>query len=166
MLAVSNTSPISNLASIGRLNLLQLQFGVIYIPDAVAIELSAHPDPVAHAAIQDAIHSGWLQTRSATNSALLTVLLSQLHAGESEAIALAVECSADRVLIDEKEGRNLAALSGLSVTGALGILLRAKVTGHIPAIQPEIEALRDRARFFLRPALVAKILAEAGEAKK
>jgi len=55
MLAVSNTSPISNLASIGRLELLKSQFSELWIPDAVAEELAAHPDPVARAMIQNAI---------------------------------------------------------------------------------------------------------------
>jgi predicted nucleic acid-binding protein len=53
MLAVSNTSPISNLASIGCLELLKSQFPDLWIPDAVAEELTAHPDPVAQATIQN-----------------------------------------------------------------------------------------------------------------
>lgn len=53
------------------------------------------------------------------------------------AIALATEIKADLVIIDEQEGRQLAAQSGLSVIGVLRILLRAKRNGHIPAIKPE-----------------------------
>lgn len=55
MLAVSNTSPISNLASIGRLQLLKEQFSAVWIPDSVFAELSAHPDPAAQTAIKTAI---------------------------------------------------------------------------------------------------------------
>jgi predicted nucleic acid-binding protein len=55
MLAASNTSPISNLASIGRLGLLQSQFSELWIPDGVAEELAAHPDPVVQTTIQTAI---------------------------------------------------------------------------------------------------------------
>ena len=40
MLAVSNTSPIANLACIGRLHLLRVQFGEIWIPRAVETELA------------------------------------------------------------------------------------------------------------------------------
>ena len=50
MLIVSNTSPISNLAVIGRLEFLQRRYGLIRIPSAVADELGAltHPAGVQH----------------------------------------------------------------------------------------------------------------------
>jgi hypothetical protein len=63
MLAVSNTSPISNLAIIGRLDLLEFQFPALSIPTAVAGELAAHPDPAARAAIQTAMGGQWIKTR-------------------------------------------------------------------------------------------------------
>ena len=47
MLAVSNTSPISNLAIIGRLDLMKSQFPVVWIPTAVGDKLAANPDPAA-----------------------------------------------------------------------------------------------------------------------
>ena len=47
MLAVSNTSPISNLAHIGRLGLLKLQFPQLWIPNAVKQELERHPSSEA-----------------------------------------------------------------------------------------------------------------------
>jgi predicted nucleic acid-binding protein len=61
MLAVSNTSPVSNLAIIGRLSLLKSQFPDLWIPTDVARELQANPDPGALAAIQGAIRDGWMQ---------------------------------------------------------------------------------------------------------
>jgi predicted nucleic acid-binding protein len=45
----------------------------------------------------------------------------------------------------------------------LGILLRAKKEGQIKAVKPEIDALRNKARFFITPALEAEILKAAGE---
>jgi uncharacterized protein len=163
MLAVSNTSPISNLASIGRLELLKSQFSELWIPDAVAAELAVHPDPIAQATIQTAIHAHWIQTRVPQDSGLLRLLLLQLHRGEAEAIALATDLHADFVLIDEQEGRQLASRTGLAVTGVLGVLLRAKRTGEIPAIKPEIERLRSKAHFFVSAQLERKILTAAGE---
>ena len=53
--------------------------------------------------------------------------------------------------------------AGLRVTGVLGILLRAKKDGQIPAVKPELEALRTRARFFVSPQLERKILDLAAE---
>jgi len=46
ILVVSNTSPISNLAIIGRLDLLRERYGRVLIPPAVKTEL----DALAHAA--------------------------------------------------------------------------------------------------------------------
>ena len=54
MLVVSNTSPICNLAIIGRLELLRLQFGEILIPPAVKIELNMLRDANARKAIDTA----------------------------------------------------------------------------------------------------------------
>jgi predicted nucleic acid-binding protein len=62
LLAVSNTSPISNLAIIGRLDHLEFRFSALSIPTAVADELAAHPDPAARATIQTAISGQWIKT--------------------------------------------------------------------------------------------------------
>jgi len=163
MRAVSNTSPLSGLAMIGRLNLLKLQFSEVWIPTAVSEELDAHPHDVARIALRQAFESGWLRRAPAPDSPLLRMLSVYLHRGESEAIALATELRCDVVLMDEQEGRQFATQAGLSVTGILGILLRAKLRGDIPALKPEIQALRDKARFFVAPALEARVLTEAGE---
>ena len=163
MLAVSNTSPISNLASIGRLELLKSQFSEPWIPDAVAEELAAHPDPVARAMIQNAIRESWIRIGAPKDSGLLRLLLLQLHRGEAEAIALATDLSADFVLMDEQEGRQLASKTGLAVTGVLGVLLRAKRVSEIAALRPELDMLRSKAHFFISPALEKKILAASGE---
>ena len=126
MRAVSNTSPLSNLASIGRLSLLKSQLSEIWIPPAVLLEPEAHPDPIALATIQNAFRDAWIKVRSAPATHLFNVLLLHLDRGEAEAIALAAELKADIVLIDEQEGRQLAVQAGLSVTGVLGVLLRRK----------------------------------------
>ncbi len=163
MPAVSNTSPISNLASIGRLELLKSQFSTIFIPEGVAVELAAHPNPVTRDRIEQAIQEQWIQVCAAGASSLLRLLLLQLHRGEAEAIALATDIKADMLLMDEQEGRQLAAKTGLAVTGVLGVLLRAKRVGAISALKPEIDLLRSKSRFFVSPALEAELLAAAGE---
>jgi len=131
MLAVSNTSPISNLAFIGRLDLLKAQFPVVWIPTAVAQELTAHPDRIALDIIQAAMTAQWIRTAAPQESHLLKILSPQLHRGEAEAIALAADLKADLVIIDEQEGRQLATQAGLSIIGVLGILATQSVpTAH------------------------------------
>jgi uncharacterized protein len=163
MPAVSNTSPISNLASLGRLELLRSQFSAIWVPGAVAEELMAHPDPYAQNLIQRDIQDQRIKVGKVEDSRLLRLLLLQLHQGEAEAIAIATELKADMVLIDEQEGRQLASKTGLAVTGVLGILLRAKRAGTLTAVKPEIDLLRSKAHFFIAAPLEARILSAAKE---
>ena len=54
MPAVSNTSPISNLASISRLDLLRKQFSELFIPEAVQTELLNLPVASVRKVIDDA----------------------------------------------------------------------------------------------------------------
>ncbi len=163
MPAVSNTSPISNLAWIGRLDLLPEQQGQIWIPAAVEAELRQIPDTAVRSTIDRARQAGWLMVRTPTEANLVKLLTVDLHQGEAEAIALALEMKAERLFIDEKEGRAMARQLGLQVTGVLGVLLRGKKVGHLNAIKPELESLRTKARFFISPDLEAAILADASE---
>jgi predicted nucleic acid-binding protein len=117
MPTVSDTSPISNLAYIGRLDLLREQFSELFIPEAVQTELLNLPVPSIRKVIDDAKRAGWLKTRPATNAALISLLMVELHAGEAEAIALALEMKADRLLLDERDGRAMARHFGLPTTG-------------------------------------------------
>jgi uncharacterized protein len=135
MPTVSNTSPISNLAIIGHLDLLRLQFSEVWIPQGVAEELGANPNSLALSSIREALHAGWLKTSTTPNPVLLKILLPVLHRGEGEAISLAIEMKAETVIIDEQEGRLIATQAGLSFTGVLGILLRAKRTGTISSVR-------------------------------
>ncbi len=163
MLVVSNTSPISNLALIGRLDLLRDQFEQVWIPDAVRVELDHIPDNVAKASIRRAYEQNWIRYRTVGNAQLAGVLGNELDRGEAEAIALSIEMKADLLLVDERDARVLARQAGLVVRGVLGILLRAKATGKIPLVKPEIEALRTRAGFFVAPHLEREVLSSAGE---
>jgi uncharacterized protein len=163
MLVASNTSPISNLAIIGRLNLLRIQFREIWIPVAVRSELDQLSQPAASKEIQQALQDGWIRPRALREDKVARLLAAALDPGEAEAIALALELSADLILLDERDGRSAAERAGLRVTGVLGVLLRAKNDGQIQLIKPEIEALRTRARFFLSARLQEKALEIAGE---
>lgn len=160
MIVVSDTSPISNLAAIGQLIILQQLYREVIIPTAVHQELlkSGSDDP-AVLAIQSL---DWVQIRSVTNAALLQSLQTALDAGEAEAIVLAIELDADRLLIDERRGRQQATQAGLRVTGLLGILLAAKQQGFIASVQPLLDDLTANG-FWVRDELYAETLRLSGE---
>lgn len=93
-----------------------------------------------------------------SNKPLVQLLKQTLDRGESEAIALATELQADRMLLDEREGRKLAKSLELNVTGILGILLRAKHLGELESLQPVIDDLINKAGFQIAPKLLTQIL--------
>jgi hypothetical protein len=120
MPVISNTSPRLNLAIVDHLFLLPQQFGQIIIPEAVLAELKINDDLPGSSVLKTAVDEGWLVVKAVENQALMNLLRRELHQGESDAIALAVELSADKVLLDEKEARRVARALNLSITGIVG----------------------------------------------
>lgn len=163
MLVASNTSPISNLAIIGLLHLLRSQFPEVCIPEAVHLELGRLKHAAAGRAIDQAIQEGWLKITPLRDRRVAGLLSAHLDQGEAEAIALSIEIPAELLLLDERDGRAAAAQSGLRVTGVMGILLRAKRDGQIPAVKPALEQLRTQAHFFVSASLERGVLELAGE---
>ena len=163
MPVVSDTSPISNLAIIGRLEVLRTRFEKIWIPTSVEAELVNLSHSAARAAIEDGLREGWIVSRAILDSATIRLLTASLDRGEAEAIALAIEMSADWILMDETDGRSSASRAGLQVTGVIGILLRAKQRGELSLLKPELEALRTQAPFFIGSRLEREVLGLAGE---
>lgn len=88
--------------------------------------------------------------------------LAELDRGESAVIQLALELRAAAVAIDEWKGRRVALAHGLSVTGSLGLLGRARQLGMVPAARPFIQRALD-AGIRYHPAVVAAVLKELGE---
>jgi len=63
------------------------------------------------------------------------LLEQDLHPGEVECIALAVE------MRPETEARRIAGLSDLPVTGIIGLLLQAKAEGRVVSMREEMDGL-------------------------
>ncbi|MGB3191873.1 MAG: DUF3368 domain-containing protein, partial [Limnoraphis sp.] len=134
MIVVSNTSPISNLAKVEQLNLIYQLYGRILIPCAVHEELL---DRRAGDTVITAVRSAlWIDIQSVQNQRLVDDLKIRVNVGEAEAIALAIEVKADRLIIDERLGRQTARDFGVKITGVLGILLLAKRQKLINQVQP------------------------------
>lgn len=158
MIVVSDTSPITNLIEIGRLELLRDLFGEVFIPEIVSREAT-----IVEAHRKEIENNAWIKVVDLKDRRIFNSLVNKLDGGEAEAIALALELSADVILIDEMDGRTEALGLGLTVTGLLGVLVRAKKQGLIGAIKPEIERLISDADFWVSTLIVEEALALAGE---
>lgn len=161
MTIVSNTSPISNLAKVGQLNLIPQLYGTILIPTAVYEELlDEQAGETVITAVQSAV---WLETQSVQNQELVSELRNRVNVGEAEAIVLAIEANATRLLIDERLGRKAATNFGLKITGLLGILLIAKRQGLIMSVKPLMDDLVAKANFRISSQLYLEVLNAANE---
>ncbi|MFN7119829.1 MAG: DUF3368 domain-containing protein [Saprospiraceae bacterium] len=160
MVIISDTTPLSNLLQIGRLDLLHSLYQEVIVPDAVFEELQALSTfQISIQPIQDA---DWLTIRTPQDIKLVNKLLAELDLGEAQAIALALETNADYLLIDEKDGRLVAEDYHIPIVGTLGILLSAKQAKLINSIKSEMNALR-QIGFWVSDRLYDKMLTISGE---
>jgi predicted nucleic acid-binding protein len=157
---IVDTSPLIFLAKLNRLDLLRQGAEEILAPPAVLREISERQDEAARQ-VEEA-RRDWLRTRAVEDRLLSTVLQTDLGEGEAEAIALALEVGAARIVLDDLDARRFADRLGLRSVGTLGLLLAARLRGEIPSLRDEIARLR-HGGFRAAPALVAAILREAGE---
>jgi predicted nucleic acid-binding protein len=158
VIVISDTSAITNLAAIDHLQLLPQLYSQVIIPEAVYRELADIDPPVPGTLeVQTAL---WLEVRRVANLEVVRGLQDEarLDLGESEAIALALELSADLLLIDERRGRAEASRLGVKITGLLGILVEAKRKTLVVAVKPLLDALIATSEFRVSSALYSKIL--------
>lgn len=156
MIVVSNTSPIINLAAIGKLDLLRKHFGEIIIPRAVhdEITIKGRGEP----GDSEVRTLDWLKTIEVEDIPLLTILRRELDPGEAESIALAVQLKAGLLLIDEADARKVASNLGLCFIGLLGLLVKAKEKGYIKKVKPLMDRLKGEAGFWIEDNLYQYVL--------
>jgi uncharacterized protein len=157
---VADSSPLIFLAKLNRLDLLRKEAEEVLAPPAVLGEI-AQQDDEAKLQIEEAQRT-WLKVRPVRDVRLLAVLKRELGDGEAEAITLAFETKAARIVLDDLDARRLADRLGLRLVGTLGLLLASKLRGEIPSLRDEIDRLR-YGGFRASPALVKEILRSAGE---
>lgn len=164
MIVVSDTSPITNLAAISQLNLLQQLYTHLIIPKAVYNEM-VKVDQLVPGAVEVQTLP-WIQTQAVADYQQIVAIQSSqenIDVGEAEAIVLALELKADLLLMDERRGRAVATSCGLNVTGLLGVLLQAKRNSLIPAVKPLMDQLIEQVDFRVSSQLYAAILQSADE---
>jgi predicted nucleic acid-binding protein len=157
---VSDTSPLRALAHLGHLDLLEALYQEIVVPPAVARELLQQTPTLLTV---DVSTLAFVRIQMPSASQQVQTFKQTLDAGESEALALAIELRADLVLLDEKRARAAALHHSLSLTGTLGILIEAKRRGMIPAVRPLMEKLLNEIKFFVSQHLRTYVLQVTGE---
>ncbi|KPQ32154.1 MAG: putative nucleic acid-binding protein, contains PIN domain [Phormidesmis priestleyi Ana] len=161
MIIISDTSPISNLLLIGQLSLLKVLYGQLIIPDAVFQEIKAlETFAIDVSGVQTA---DWIEVRAVCDQMLVEKLVTEVDRGEAEAIALAIELNAERLLIDERIGRRVAQRYDLKITGLLGVLVSAKQNKLIDELKPVLDQLIQQAKFRVHADLYQQILKDANE---
>jgi uncharacterized protein len=159
---ICNATPLINFATLDRLDILFSLFGEVVIPNAVYRETTDARFPNSRPVLE-AVGAGRLLVRTVPDSD--TSLYAALDDGEREVILLAGRTERPRVLLDEGEARKIARSLGLPVTGSLGILLLAKERDIVPRVQPLLDDMIERARYWVARPLYDRILQQAGESE-
>lgn len=139
MIVVADTTPLSELAKVGHLNLLRDVFGEIIIPQEVYNEVTTGTHP-AVAAVKSA---NWIEVRAVSDSQKVSALQAGtgLDLGECAAIVLAEELGAEQLLVDDLGARREAKSRNLPIIGTVGTLLLAKQQGLIPSVKEILDNL-------------------------
>ena len=162
--AISDSSTLIHLAGIGRLKLLKEFYGNILITPAVWDEVVVAGQGRAGAdEVNGANSAGWIEVIAPTNESVVRLLERELHKGEAETIALAIERHPEVIFLDESEARRVANVYGLRKTGVIGILIRAKLEGKVISLREELDKLRSEVGFWIGDELYLRALKAAAE---
>jgi len=143
---------------IGQLELLREIYKDIIIPEAVFIEIEKGKDKFHY---QDISQLDWISIQTIKDLKVLSYFF-DLDAGEAEVIVLATEIEADLVIIDETLGRRFAKHANLTVTGTIGILIKAKEMGLLEKISPLLDEMQKKG-IWINDKLKEKILEKVNE---
>ena len=148
---VSDSSPLIALSSVDRLDLMQHLFDTVIIPFAVR-------DEVLGTAAKGAGFPSFIQIKPVVAELPVRFLKMNLHAGESEAIAIALEWGVQGIILDDKPAREIAAGLGLKVIGTLGLLILAKQKGFLTEVRPIIAQIIELVNFRIAPSVLNRAL--------
>jgi hypothetical protein len=148
---VSNTSSIIALDRVGQLGLLHDLYSTIVVPPAVVREAQVRLELPS-----------WIVEMPLAQPVGARILRASLGPGESEAIALALECEARLLILDDWAARRLAQTIGLHVAGTLALLVHAKRRGLLSEVKPVLDALIAQG-FRASDTLRERVLLSAGE---
>ena len=146
---ISDTSCFIILSKIGELELLHRVYGQITTTIDIATEFGeALPE--------------WVEIVEVKDKPKQLLLELQIDKGESSAIALALENPESIIILDDIKARRVAAKLGITYTGTICIIVKAKLRGIIPSIKPIINNIK-QTDFRLSEEIETKALREADE---
>jgi predicted nucleic acid-binding protein len=141
VIIIADTSPIISLAVIDKLEILDVLFDQIAIPEAVWLELLKYADVLSIPGVKKYQKNIISVKHSAP-------FIAGVDAGESEAIMLFEEIHADFLLIDDNEARKVAESRAIPCLGTLAVLITAKSKKIVPALRPLFMRLLANNRFY------------------
>ena len=156
---IVDTSPLIVLSRAHLLDLLTIAGERVLVPTAVIAEVAAYgPDDPTFQAVSA---TPWLVT---VESPPVPEMVGHydLGPGESTVLAWALAHPGTVSIIDDDPARRVAKRLHLPVIGSLGLVLRAKRQGTIPAARPVLAELRE-AGMYLSDHILNEALALVGE---
>ncbi len=125
---IVDTSSLILLDKINQLDLLQKIYSTIYITPEIQREFKGNlPE--------------WIIIKSSINKVYQSFLETQIDSGEASTIALAQEINDCLIILDDLKARKLAVQLNLKITGAIGLIHKAKQLNIIDAVKPLVEDL-------------------------
>lgn len=126
---ISDTSCLIILSKIKEPDLLQKVYGQITTTSEVADE---YGEPLPD----------WITISKLKDKSKQQLIELQIDKGESSAMALAMEMNESTIILDDYKARKVAERLGLSYTGTIGIIIKAKLKGIIPSIKPILNKIK------------------------
>ncbi len=146
---IADTSCLIVLTKIGELDLMHKLYQRVTITHDVLLEYGLDLP-------------SWMEVQQVNDKYRQQLLEMQLGKGEASAIALALETDDPIVILDDWKARIIAERLGVTVTGTIGVLIKAKHTGIIPSIKPFLYKIRET-NFRISEELEQIALREANE---
>jgi len=125
MQIVFNTSPLIFLTRLEMLETFLAQENQYIVPQAICDEIQAKEDEVS-LALKNIFAQQTIRIQPIQMTILANSLNQRLGSGESEAITLALELSADYVILDDFAAHREASRLGLQVKGTLAIIKKLR----------------------------------------
>ncbi len=156
---VCNTGPLIALGILDKLEILNLLFEEVFVPDAVQTEIIA--GGIKLYGRDSFLRAKWIRiVTPKQNDLLLSALLDD---GEAAVISLARELGISLVLIDERKARKVARdIYALQAIGTARILIEARHKKLLPEIASSFEKLRQEG-YWISDDIVQASLRAVGE---